>query len=131
MSELRLQYQLSNGVWVDCNDRTDEFLHLCRANNGPDVTGKIVPRFRATRDLTDAEAVEALLAGAELRNDAADWYSNCRCGNAYERKMAERRAARPAIKMVKCSCGHTVPSHSVMSASLGSSCPDCYDRMSD
>jgi hypothetical protein len=31
----------------------------------------------------------------------------------------------------KLSCGHTVYWKSdVMSASLGSSCPDCYDRMS-
>src|SRR5271157_4380625 len=35
------------------------------------------------------------------------------------------------IEMKKCSCGHTVPSSQVMSASMGSSCPDCYDRMSE
>ena len=34
-------------------------------------------------------------------------------------------------ELVKCSCGHTVPKNQVMSASLGSSCPNCYDRMSD
>lgn len=32
-------------------------------------------------------------------------------------------------KMVRCSCGHTVPANQVMSASLGTACPDCYDRM--
>jgi hypothetical protein len=32
---------------------------------------------------------------------------------------------------VKCSCGHTVPRTWVMNASLGTACPDCYDRMSD
>lgn len=35
------------------------------------------------------------------------------------------------VEMKKCSCGHTIPKHLVMSASLGSSCPDCYDKMSD
>ena len=40
------------------------------------------------------------------------------------------RVARSAPVMVACSCGHTVESVSVMSASLGTSCPDCYDRMS-
>lgn len=35
------------------------------------------------------------------------------------------------VKMVKCSCGHTVPASLVMSANLGTSCQDCYDRMSD
>ena len=34
-------------------------------------------------------------------------------------------------RMVKCSCGHTVPASWVMSASRGTSCPDCYDDMSD
>jgi len=36
----------------------------------------------------------------------------------------------PAAEMVPCSCGHTVPRSDVMNASLGTSCPDCYDRMS-
>ena len=35
------------------------------------------------------------------------------------------------VAMKKCSCGHTVPVALVMSASMGSSCPDCYDRMSE
>ena len=37
---------------------------------------------------------------------------------------------KPAIQMRMCDCGHTVPRDHVMSASLGSSCPDCYDEMS-
>lgn len=40
------------------------------------------------------------------------------------------RTAQPAA-LVQCDCGHIVPRSQVMSASLGSSCPDCYDRMSD
>ena len=35
------------------------------------------------------------------------------------------------VKMVRCDCGHTVPSIHVMSASLGRVCPDCYDDWSD
>lgn len=42
-----------------------------------------------------------------------------------------RLAARPPVEMVRCACGHTIPKHLVMSASRGTSCPDCYDRMSD
>ena len=34
------------------------------------------------------------------------------------------------IELKKCSCGHTIPKTLVMSASMGSSCPECYDRMS-
>lgn len=35
------------------------------------------------------------------------------------------------VEMVRCNCGHTVPRNLVMSASRGTACPDCYDRMSD
>ena len=36
--------------------------------------------------------------------------------------------ARPQPKLTRCDCGHYT--EHPMSASLGSSCPDCYDRMS-
>ena len=35
------------------------------------------------------------------------------------------------VGIVKCDCGHTVDQVLAMSSSRGSSCPDCYDRMSD
>lgn len=40
-----------------------------------------------------------------------------------------KRVAKP-VQLVKCRCGHSVPRAQVMSASMGTSCPDCYDRMS-
>ena len=139
MEDLKLQYQLSNGSWVSCDnpatqweparDRTEDFLLMCEKFNGM-LDDKIVPIFRATRPLARDEVLTALLAGRELRNDKNDWYSNCRSGSAYEAKLAARRTTAPPVKLVKCSCGHTIPSGSVMSASLGSSCPDCYDRLS-
>lgn len=44
-----------------------------------------------------------------------------------------RNAARPQATpvMVLCDCGHTVAKSLAMSASTGTSCPDCYDRMSE
>ena len=39
-------------------------------------------------------------------------------------------APRPAPQMVRCDCGHLVRAGQRMSASMGSSCPNCYDRMS-
>jgi len=119
---MRLQYQLSNGSWIDCGDRTEEFLGYCVANRQR-VRGEWV-------NMTKNEAINALLAGDRLRNDENDWYSYCRCGNAHQAMIAARQAATPPVKLVKCACGHTVPSGLVMSASLGTSCCDCYDRMS-
>lgn len=45
----------------------------------------------------------------------------------------QRKSAQPVSSpvMVRCSCGHTVPKIQVMNASNGTSCPDCYDRMSE
>jgi hypothetical protein len=48
-----------------------------------------------------------------------------------DEQEAERLQPTTTRRMVKCNCGHTVPQALVMSANLGTSCPDCYDRMSD
>ena len=34
-------------------------------------------------------------------------------------------------EMVECDCGHECGAAMVMSASMGTSCPDCYDTMSN
>lgn len=153
---MKLQYQSSNGDWTNCTDgttyghygkisakgdwqdRTEKFLLLCMENNRISADGKINNRetYATDRTLTRDEAVTALEAGIVLRNDRDDWYSNCRDGEIYDRKMAERRAKAEAAKDWpdgrKLSCGHVIYYKSqVMSASLGSSCSECYDRMSD
>ena len=46
-------------------------------------------------------------------------------------KMATAVVAPVQRAMTRCSCGHTVPSSVVMTASRGTACPDCYDDMSD
>ncbi len=104
---MRLQYQLSNGDWVDCGERTDEFLSRCEEFSRLDNAGVLV----------------ALAAGKKVRNDRSDWYSVCRDHDALS-------VSTPAVAQKKCDCGHTVPQTLVMSASLGSSCSDCYDKMS-
>jgi len=38
---------------------------------------------------------------------------------------------RVVPEMVACDCGHECGAAMVMSASVGTSCPDCYDMMSD
>ena len=44
---------------------------------------------------------------------------------------AEQLQPTTRERIIKCSCGHTVPASWVMAANIGSSCPDCYDRLSD
>ena len=38
---------------------------------------------------------------------------------------------RPSPRMERLDCGHTVSAGLRMAASTGSSCPDCYDQMSE
>lgn len=98
-----LQYKLSNGDWVDCDDRTSEFLAACVRNSGVE---------------NEAEAIAKLMAGETLRNWPDDWNSVCRV----------KPVAKPAVEteMIECDCGHTIDKLSVMNASSGTSCPDCY-----
>jgi hypothetical protein len=64
------------------------------------------------------------------RNHDSDWYANIRSLEATRRQAEARSAAQPPVEMVRCDCGHTVRRGAVMSASLGTSCPECYDAMS-
>ncbi len=106
-----MQYQLANGNWVDCGEDAEHFLTLCDVNN-------------AHSGITDrAGVVAALLAGEILRNDPADWYSKCRI-------KPESRPV-PVVEMVRCDCGCQTPRGTVMNASMGTSCPGCYNRLSD
>ncbi len=71
------------------------------------------------------EIVAMLEAGKSVR-----W---CKSTNYYydhsHGKIGTRRIENP-VEMKLCDCGHTIPRNMVMSASLGTSCPDCYDSMS-
>ena len=119
---MRLETQLSNGTWVAIeSDRAEQALTRadgCKQKRGDEWVA-------ITRD----EMMEVLKRGGTLTM-GVDWYDKLRDGEACERILAERRASAPPVEMVKCSCGCTIPRESVMSASLGSSCPKCYDRMS-
>ena|SRR3990167_6302370 len=42
-----------------------------------------------------------------------------------------RKRTAPPVVMVQCDCGHSVPRGQRMNASIGTACPDCYDRMSN
>jgi hypothetical protein len=47
-------------------------------------------------------------------------------------KVDEKAEAKPVSEedIVTCSCGHSISASHVMSTSAGSSCKECYDRMS-
>ena len=85
--------------------------------------------------ITD-DQIKKLAYGIEYysvqRGDPADAWDTMDVLRNRLREIESRpsRPAAQAVKMVRCACGHTVDKSLVMSASLGTSCPDCYDRMS-
>lgn len=118
------QYQLCNASWVDLTEE--------QAQNSVTAIAKreqvYCPAVHAKQGFlhfANANEVLAFLAAKPgiTISTGSDWYDNIRA-------KPIPRVAKP-VEMVKCSCGHTVPKGSVMSASLGSACPDCYDRMSN
>jgi len=61
--ELTIQYQLSNGRWIEAGDKADRLLADAVEVNDLDSIG---------------EAKELLKGGKTLRHDPSDWYSNIR-----------------------------------------------------
>jgi hypothetical protein len=73
-----------------------------------------------------AEIVAILERGGTVR-----W---CKSPNFYydhSYGVIGRKRSAPPVELVHCDCGHDVPRSQRMNTSLGTSCPDCYDRMSD
>ena len=61
---MKLQYRLSNGSWIDCDNRTEEFLAKCVKND--------------YHNNTIDQVVEILNSGKKFRKSVSDWYSECR-----------------------------------------------------
>jgi hypothetical protein len=124
---MKLEYCLGSGSmgvqWAEAGERTAEFLDRA-------VESLQDPKLVGARKATREQIMQALERGAEV-SIGEEFDAKIRCAEATERRRAARLATRPQIEMVKCDCGHTVARSLVMSASLGSSCADCYDRMSN
>lgn len=107
---MNIQRRLSNGAWIDVpTEQVDGYI---------DAVIK-----KAIYPVQTREQVVELLNQKRSLYHGSDWYSEIRI------KPAPRQPA--LVVEVKCDCGHTVDKKQAMIASLGTSCPDCYDRMSD
>jgi hypothetical protein len=107
---MRLQYQMSNGSWVNCNGTLNNF-----GGSKSDRTAEFMARCVQHGGVGDEAAVIAMLAtGKSVRNYSSDWYSNCRDGEIAEDKAAALAAQRAAAEAadtrptLRCkSCGQT------------------------
>jgi len=130
---MRLQYMLSNGNYVDASAGREEYF----IKSAVEFDQRYPDGYRGKLGLSSIEdAISQLEQGWELRH-GSDWYDKIRDGEAFERKQAIARAERdnnPNYSKTgwELDCGHIVHWRShIMSASRGSSCTDCYDRMSN
>ena len=80
------------------------------------------------RQPRNASEIKAALESGEVVKYDGDWYAQIRDADAQAPTPAPRRSTYERTL----DCGHTVYNKSeVMSASNGTSCHRCYDRMSD
>lgn len=116
---MKLQQKLSNGMWTEIEpNRNEEFLDAA-----VEFETRMARRLN-TPVKTKSGYIQLLKSGKRLSWDE-DWYAEIRDADAVKSIVPK------PVELVKCACGHAVSKSSVMSASMGSSCPECYDRMSE
>jgi thymidine phosphorylase len=78
-------------------------------------------------DMSREEVVAVLESGTALKwRKSPNFYYDHSYG-----MIGRKRSARPVEPVEACDCGHSVPRSLVVRASLGTACPDCYNRLSD
>ena len=126
---MRLQEQLSNGEWVDAKEQKALIERILKFETSHE-------KFLGRAALKNAAEIEKYLSqtinrrAAELQH-GTDFYDLVRDGDTADAIKAAWSAKANSVMMVMCSCGHQAISSRVMNASRGTSCPDCYDRMSE
>ena len=118
---MAIEYRLSSGAWTETGDRENFFVQMA-AEYHAQPTKTIYGR---------------LAHGEEIRYRADDWYPYLRDGEIAAQRVAARKErlnsdpkAYPQGRELACGC-MVYHQTQVMSSSRGSSCADCYDRMSD
>lgn len=111
------------------NTRSGETRQWCNTENTagpapipafPNYWAEITPILR--RVVADTRTYEFGVGGINQHDDA--YY-------AATGQQTEPTGQYRIVVMTVASCGCAIPRRQLMSASLGTSCPDCYDRMSD
>jgi len=96
---MKLQYQLSNGNWVNCkksdtDDRTDEFLAQCAEYKNISI-----------------DEVLAILATGKSVANCSGWSNECRDGEIVEAKTAAFAAQRAAAEAAEIPARHCAVNH--------------------
>jgi len=81
----------------------------------------------AERNGKTEEEIKRLL----LTGKAVEWQDSPNYYYDHSKGVIRRKRSAPQVKLIDCACGHSVPQVLVMTSSQGTTCPDCYDRMSN
>ena len=129
---MKLQYMLSNGRYIDVSEGKES--GFLRAAIEFDQAYPDTYQGKLGLNSND-DVIELLIQGKELRH-GSDWYEKIRDGAAHERNMAaltKKRNENPNYSdsgwELDCGCTVYYKSH-IMNANMGTSCTDCYDRLS-
>jgi hypothetical protein len=130
---MRLQHKLSNGSYINIGpEREADFVGLAL-----NFDKRLPDEYSGKRHFQNQQDVLAALESGEELQYGTDWYDKIRDGEAYERRLAEARSKRTSDPNFssegwRLDCGCQVYSRSrIMDTSSGTSCPRCYDRMSN
>ena len=91
----------------------------------PEELEKAIAGAMAIEGKTREEIVAILESGRSVK-----WRKSPNFYYDHSYGVIGRKRDAPVVEMVECDCGHSAPRDQWMSASLGTSCFDCYDRMS-
>ena len=121
---MKFQRKLSNGSWHDETKqaRIDMFVNLA-----VEMETWLAP-LEKREPRTAQDTLDALAEGKEIKY-GTDWYNEIRDADARKRRPA-RKPDYPDGRGLDCGCT-VFYAQGVMNASMGSSCANCYDRMSD
>lgn len=115
------KYQ-GDGSWQDLDEARAEHL----LNRVLERESWYAPRVGREPMTSTNEIADYLAETGDEINWDSDWYAVLRV------RVTEAEAPHgETVEFVTCDCGHTIPRPLVMTTSSGTSCPDCYDRMSD
>ena len=106
---LELQYRIDSGDWIDADDEKTDLL----------LSRLIISDSTSKYD--------------QIQNGINSMFAEQNVHINHKNGGGMIRNKRDISKYRKLDCGHTVKKGvgAVMNASTGTSCPDCYDRMSD
>lgn len=115
---MNYQYQSSNGQWIACSsEQADKFINMAVEYDNS--------RPAEWRDgISSIEIALTILENGKTLKFGPDWYWNIR------KQLQPQPQPQPQEYRLDCGCTVYHRDH-IMTSANGTTCTDCYDRMSN